>query len=120
VDRAAPSDDAVGETGQDLPFTKSDGSATKTDTGIVEQRRGAVRRRRSRIAIAAPGIAPDSRRSAPTSIPFSIGQNVRHEQFGDGVVIDFEGRGLDARVQVRFAREGTKWLALQYAKLTAA
>ena len=48
-----------------------------------------------------------------------IGQNVRHARFGDGVVIDFEGRGLDARVQVRFASEGTKWLALQYAKLTA-
>jgi len=32
----------------------------------------------------------------------------------------FEGRGLDARVQVRFRTEGTKWLALQYAKLTPA
>ncbi len=55
----------------------------------------------------------------PDELPFSIGQNVRHAKFGDGVVIDFEGRGLDARVQVRFASEGTKWLALQYAKLTA-
>jgi ATP-dependent DNA helicase UvrD/PcrA len=55
----------------------------------------------------------------PDEQPFSIGQNVRHAKFGDGVVIDFEGRGLDARVQVRFAAEGTKWLALQYAKLTA-
>jgi DNA helicase-2/ATP-dependent DNA helicase PcrA len=56
----------------------------------------------------------------PDEQPFSIGQNVRHAKFGDGVVIDFEGRGLDARVQVRFASQGTKWLALQYAKLTAA
>jgi DNA helicase-2/ATP-dependent DNA helicase PcrA len=55
----------------------------------------------------------------PDAQPFAIGQNVRHARFGDGVVIDFEGRGLDARVQVRFASEGTKWLALQYAKLTA-
>ncbi|MGZ5648680.1 MAG: 3'-5' exonuclease, partial [Usitatibacter sp.] len=55
----------------------------------------------------------------PDEQPFSIGQNVRHAKFGDGVVINFEGRGLDARVQVRFASEGTKWLALQYAKLTA-
>jgi DNA helicase-2/ATP-dependent DNA helicase PcrA len=45
---------------------------------------------------------------------------VRHAKFGDGVVINVEGRGLDARVQVRFAAEGTKWLALQFAKLTAA
>jgi DNA helicase II / ATP-dependent DNA helicase PcrA len=54
----------------------------------------------------------------PDEHPFAIGQNVRHAKFGDGVVIDFEGRGLDARVQVRFATEGTKWLALQYAKLS--
>jgi DNA helicase-2/ATP-dependent DNA helicase PcrA len=56
----------------------------------------------------------------PDQVPFTIGQNVRHAKFGEGVVLNFEGRGLDARVQVRFAREGTKWLALQYAKLTAA
>ena len=56
----------------------------------------------------------------PDEHPFAIGQNVRHAKFGDGVVINFEGRGLDARVQVRFAIEGTKWLALQYAKLAAA
>ncbi len=56
----------------------------------------------------------------PDEQPFAVGQNVRHAKFGDGVVINFEGRGLDARVQVRFSREGTKWLALQYAKLEAA
>jgi DNA helicase-2/ATP-dependent DNA helicase PcrA len=55
----------------------------------------------------------------PDAQPFKIGQNVRHAKFGDGVVINFEGGGLDARVQVCFASEGTKWLALQYAKLTA-
>jgi len=55
----------------------------------------------------------------PDEHPFAVGQNVRHAKVGDGVVVDFEGRGLDARVQVRFAANGTKWLALQYAKLTA-
>jgi superfamily I DNA/RNA helicase len=54
----------------------------------------------------------------PDEVPFSIGQNVTHAKFGEGVVIDFKGRGLDASVQVRFAAAGTKWLALQYAKLT--
>jgi DNA helicase-2/ATP-dependent DNA helicase PcrA len=56
----------------------------------------------------------------PDEHPFAVGQNVRHAKFGEGVVINIEGRGLDARVQVRFAGEGTKWLALQYAKLSAA
>ena len=56
----------------------------------------------------------------PDEHPFAIGQSVRHAKFGEGVVLNFEGRGLDARVQVRFRGEGTKWLALQYAKLTPA
>ena len=51
--------------------------------------------------------------------PFKVGQTVAHAKFGEGVVLSFEGRGTDARVQVKFRAEGTKWLALQYAKLTA-
>jgi DNA helicase-2/ATP-dependent DNA helicase PcrA len=36
------------------------------------------------------------------------------------VIVSAEGSGSDARVQVNFGREGMKWLALAYAKLTAA
>ena len=54
----------------------------------------------------------------PDEHPFAIGQNVTHAKFGEGVVVNFEGRGLDARVQVKFRADGIKWLALQYAKLT--
>ncbi len=69
--------------------------------------------------------APDTSRagfetSRPDAQPFAVGQNVAHAKFGEGVVLNYEGRGLDARVQVKFRDEGTKWLALQYAKLTAA
>jgi DNA helicase-2/ATP-dependent DNA helicase PcrA len=48
-----------------------------------------------------------------------VGQNVVHPLFGSGVIVNCEGRGGDARVQVSFADTGTKWLALEYAKLTA-
>ena len=51
--------------------------------------------------------------------PFAVGQNVNHSKFGEGVVLAWEGRGQDARVQVKFRRDGAKWLAIQYAKLTA-
>jgi DNA helicase II / ATP-dependent DNA helicase PcrA len=72
-----------------------------------------------------PNVYSTAKRAAfemarPDSHPFAVGQNVTHAKFGEGVVIDFEGRGLDARVQVRFREQGTKWLALQYAKLTTA
>ena len=53
-------------------------------------------------------------------LPFAIGQNVRHARFGEGVVLSCEGRGSDARVQVKFRNEGVKWLALEYAKLQTA
>lgn len=50
---------------------------------------------------------------------FRLGQAVQHSLFGDGVILSFEGSGAQARVQVAFTREGTKWLMLSYAKLTA-
>jgi len=50
----------------------------------------------------------------------SIGQNVRHGKFGPGVVLDQEGRGKQARVQVRFEEAGSKWLVLAYANLEPA
>ena len=50
---------------------------------------------------------------------FRIGQSVQHAKFGLGVIVSAEGRGGDARVQVNFGAHGTKWLALEYAKLTA-
>jgi DNA helicase-2/ATP-dependent DNA helicase PcrA len=49
-----------------------------------------------------------------------VGQSVRHAKFGLGIIIDAEGRGADARVQVNFRDSGVKWLALEYAKLEAA
>lgn len=49
-----------------------------------------------------------------------IGQNVLHTKFGAGVIVNYEGSGSEARVQVNFDHAGTKWLLLEYAKLTAA
>ena len=46
-----------------------------------------------------------------------MGSRVRHSKFGDGVVLNFEGNGPQARIQVNFERQGTKWLMLSYANL---
>ncbi len=45
------------------------------------------------------------------------GQAVHHQKFGPGIVIDTEGSGKSARVQVNFKHAGSKWLVLAYAKL---
>ena len=67
------------------------------------------------------GAAPAAVMALPDpASPWRIGQNVMHPKFGAGVIVDTEGRGADARVQVNFHRNGTKWLALEYAKLSAA
>ena len=59
-------------------------------------------------------------RGATAGPAWRIGQSVRHAKFGLGVIVDAEGRGADARVQVNFREGGVKWLALEYAKLEAA
>lgn len=51
---------------------------------------------------------------------WKIGQNVAHAKFGAGVIVNCEGHGADARVEVKFGRAGTKWLSLEYAKLVPA
>ena len=51
---------------------------------------------------------------------FRIGQSVQHPKFGQGVIVNAEGSGTDARLQINFGKQGMKWLALEYAKITAA
>lgn len=43
-----------------------------------------------------------------------IGQRVTHHQFGEGTVLQYEGRGEHARIQVRFEQAGTKWLIASF------
>jgi DNA helicase-2/ATP-dependent DNA helicase PcrA len=70
----------------------------------------------------APTFAHSPRRSdsSRNAGGFRIGQSVTHPKFGLGVIINAEGSGSDARVQVNFGAAGMKWLALSVAKLEAA
>jgi DNA helicase-2/ATP-dependent DNA helicase PcrA len=49
---------------------------------------------------------------------FNLGQRVRHAKFGEGVVLNAEGQGRSARVQVNFEEVGSKWLVVAYANLS--
>ena len=46
----------------------------------------------------------------------TMGQRVLHGKYGEGVVLQFEGAGERAKVQVNFS-EGAKWLMVSYANL---
>ena len=67
--------------------------------------------------------APQPAKAGKAKTPghgFRIGQSVLHPKFGQGVIVNAEGSGTDARLQINFGKQGMKWLALEYAKLTAA
>jgi DNA helicase-2/ATP-dependent DNA helicase PcrA len=69
-----------------------------------------------------PQVSAADRRLAAKfdrGLPWRVGQTVAHAKFGEGVILDIEGGGSDARVQVNFGRQGVKWLALSVAKLEA-
>lgn len=48
---------------------------------------------------------------------FQLGQMVEHPKFGHGVILNFEGSGPQARIQINFESVGPKTLVLAYAKL---
>ena len=50
-------------------------------------------------------------------IGIALGQKVKHKKFGEGIVLNYEGSGESARVQVNFDQSGTKWLVMAYANL---
>ncbi|HJU23974.1 MAG TPA: UvrD-helicase domain-containing protein [Casimicrobiaceae bacterium] len=88
------------------------------------ERRGAYASERSEWAASTLQSRTSASNGGPIRTPpapsWRIGQSVRHAKFGIGVIIDAEGRGSDARVQVNFRDVGVKWLALDYARLEAA
>jgi len=89
---------------------------------------------RPKIQVSRPAYLPQSRPATPSRSSASaaggrqryqdespgglkLGQRVRHQKFGDGVVLNVEGHGANARVQVNFERQGSKWLMMGYANL---
>ncbi len=57
------------------------------------------------------------RQQMEQDVGLEVGQRVNHGKFGPGIVINIEGQAAQARVQVNFEAEGSKWLMLAYANL---
>ena len=78
---------------------------------------------RPRVQVSRPMrvAQPSARRRTATGVGnelgIRLGQRVRHKKFGDGVILNCEGQGAHARVEVNFESAGTKWLVLSYANL---
>ncbi len=115
-----------GQTRYNLPsrfFEEIPAGLVKWLTPKTERGRYAVRG----VGSHAGGVSPaPTFAGASRNVPadrgggFHVGQNVQHGKFGLGVIVNAEGSGQDARVQVNFGAAGMKWLALSVAKLEAA
>lgn len=72
---------------------------------------------RLRAQVSRPATMQTTKTPAVASGKFRLGQAVRHEKFGEGVVLQSEGDGDQEKVQINFRNAGIKWLMLAYAKL---
>jgi DNA helicase-2/ATP-dependent DNA helicase PcrA len=74
---------------------------------------------RPRMQLSQPGRMRSNvgTRSDSAGSGVKLGQRVRHSKFGEGVILNYEGAGSHARVQVNFEDAGTKWLVMSYANL---
>jgi DNA helicase-2/ATP-dependent DNA helicase PcrA len=72
---------------------------------------------RPRVQVTRPVTVGRLRPEEPAVAGVRLGARVRHGKFGDGVILNVEGNGPHARVQVNFEHQGTKWLMIQYANL---
>ena len=63
------------------------------------------------------GLTAIARDAEVDGTGLKLGQRVIHAKFGEGTVVNYEGAGKQARVQVNFVGTGSKWLMTAYAKL---
>jgi DNA helicase-2/ATP-dependent DNA helicase PcrA len=57
--------------------------------------------------------------SSGTGAVFKAGMRVRHDQFGDGIILNRERSGNETKLTITFSRVGKKSLIERYAKLKA-
>ena len=87
-------------------------------TPVPDFRGGASRNGSRSVTSAASDALRPPAREPRTEHTFSIGDDVVHPVFGEGVIINLEGAGEKAEAEVRFVDRGTKRLALAWAPLT--
>jgi DNA helicase-2/ATP-dependent DNA helicase PcrA len=75
---------------------------------------------RLRGSVSQPMFAKNQDSEEQDTAGFRLGQRVFHAKFGEGIVLNFEGQGSHARVQVNFDEAGSKWLVVAYANLQVA
>lgn len=86
---------------------------------LQEIPRNLIEEIRIRTRISRPFNAAMSTTITIPNLGLKLGQRVQHAKFGEGIVVNYEGQGSQARIQVKFQEFGVKWLVAEYAKLEA-
>ena len=85
---------------------------------IGEMPEEVIKEVRPQKVVVYPRPAPSQIANEVVGTGLKIGQRVAHQKFGEGIILNYEGEGSSARVQVNFS-EGSKWLVMGYANLEA-
>lgn len=72
---------------------------------------------RPKVQVSRPAFSHNAMSADTADFPYRLGQTVSHPKFGDGIVLNLEGHGPHARIQVNFGQHGAKWLVIQFANL---
>jgi DNA helicase II / ATP-dependent DNA helicase PcrA len=69
---------------------------------------------RPRVQVSRPVAVSRFRQEEPGSGGVRLGARVRHGKFGEGVILNVEGSGAHAKVQVNFEQQGMKWMMAEF------
>jgi DNA helicase-2/ATP-dependent DNA helicase PcrA len=69
---------------------------------------------RPRVQVSRPVAVSRFRQEEAGSGGVRLGARVRHGKFGEGVILNVEGSGAHAKVQVNFERQGMKWMMAEF------
>ena len=94
--------------------TKKSASDTKAPPKTIAELKAYLEKKQKEAAAWRP---PSSKESTDSGL--RTGMRVRHEQFGDGIILSRERSGNDYKLTITFSRAGKKTLMEGYAKLKA-
>ena len=71
----------------------------------------------SRLSGISGSSGPSVKSVTSSGVSYAVGDRIRHNMFGEGVISAIEGEGDNTRLKVRFSVMGLKTLLLKFAKL---
>ena len=106
---------------EDSPFTwKYGGSSNGTVTSYYDKGSTATKEQNNNYKFKSAETFLNSLKQNKTSVDLSkykTGQSVYHKKFGEGIITKLDPEGDDIKVEINFAKVGTKRLMAKYAGL---